>query len=70
MLIFLKKQRDEAIELVLNLQKNLNMRNKYEATMKNNSRFVDETNYVKNQVNQQKKLFILKRTRSMQKSKK
>ena len=66
MLIFLKKQRDETIKLILNLQKNLNIKNKYEATMKNNSRFVDETNYVKNQTNQQKKLFILKRTRSMQ----
>ena len=34
--------------------------------MKNNNRFVDEINYVKNQINQQKKLLILKRTRSMQ----
>ena len=66
MLTFLKKQRDETIKLVLNLQKNLNMKNKYEAAMKNNSRFIDETNYVKNQTNQQKKLLILKKTRSMQ----
>ena len=66
MLIFLKKQRDEAIKLILNLQKNLNIKNKYEIAMKNNNRFVDETNYVKNQINQQKKLFILKKTRSMQ----
>ena len=66
MLIFLKKQRDETIKLVLNLQKNLNMKNKYETAMKNNNRFVDEINYVKNQINQQKKLFILKKTRSMQ----
>ena len=66
MLIFLKKQRDETIKLVLNLQKNLNMKNKYETAMKNNNRFVDEINYVKNQINQQKKLLILKRTRSMQ----
>ena len=66
MLIFLKKQRDETIKLVLNLQKNLNMKNKYETAMKNNNRFVDEINYVKNQTNQQKKLFILKKTRSMQ----
>ena len=42
------------------------MRNKYETAMKNNSRFADEINYVKNQANQQKKLLILKRTRSMQ----
>ena len=42
------------------------MRNKYETAMKNNSRFADEINYVKNQINQQKKLFILKRTRLMQ----
>ena len=42
------------------------MKNNYETTMKNNSRFVDETNYVKNQTNQQKKLLILKKTRSMQ----
>ena len=61
MLIFLKKQRDETIKLVLNLQKNLNIKNKYEATMKNNNRFVDETNYVKNQINQQRKLLILKK---------
>ena len=66
MLIFLKKQRDETIKLILNLQKNLNMKNKYETAMKNNNRFVDEINYVKNQINQQKKLFILKKTRSMQ----
>ena len=66
MLIFLRKQRDETIKLILNLQKNLNMKNKYETAIKNNNRFVDETNYVKNQTNQQKKLFILKRTRSMQ----
>ena len=65
MLIFLKKQRDETIKLVLNLQKNLNMKNKYETTIKNKSCFVDEINYVKNQANQQKKLFILKKTRSM-----
>ena len=51
MLIFLKKQRDETIKLVLNLQKNLNMKNKYETAMKNNNRFVDETSYVKNQTN-------------------
>ena len=48
------------------MQKNLNMKNKYETAMKNNSRFVDETNYVKNQINQQTKLLILKKTRSMQ----
>ena len=66
MLIFLRKQRDETIKLILNLQKNLNMKNKYEAAMKNNSCFVDEINYVKNQTNQQRKLLILKRTRSMQ----
>ena len=54
MLIFLKKQRDETIKLILNLQKNLNMKNKYKTTIKNNSCFVDETNYVKNQINQQK----------------
>ena len=42
------------------------MKNKYETAMKNNNRFVDEINYVKNQINQQKKLLILKRTRSMQ----
>ena len=66
MFIFLKKQRDETIKLVLNLQKDLNMKNKYETAMKNNSRFADEINYVKNQANQQRKLFILKRTRSMQ----
>ena len=66
MLIFLKKQRDETIKLVLNLQKDLNMKNKYETAMKNNSRFADEINYVKNQINQQKKLFILKKTRLMQ----
>ena len=61
MLIFLKKQRDETVKLILNLQKDLNMKNKYETAMKNNSRFVDEINYVKNQTNQQKKLFILKK---------
>ena len=66
MLTFLKKQRDETIKLILNLQKNLNMKNKYETAIKNNNRFVDEINYVKNQTNQQKKLFILKRTRLMQ----
>ena len=66
MLISLKEQRDETVELILNLQKNLNMKNKYEAAMKNNSRFADETNYVRNQTNQQRKLLTLKRTRSMQ----
>ena len=66
MLTFLKKQRDETVKLVLNLQKNLNMKNKYEAAIKNNNRFADETNYAKDQANQQRKLLILKRTRSMQ----
>ena len=66
MLTFLRKQRDETVELVLNLQKDLNMRNKYEAAMKNNSRLAGEINYVRDQANQQRKLLILKRTRSMQ----
>ena len=66
MLIFLRKQRDEIIKLVLNLQKNLNMKNKYKTAIKNNNRFVDEINYVKNQANQQRKLLTLKKTRSMQ----
>ena len=42
------------------------MKNKYEAAIKNNNRFADETNYAKDQANQQRKLLILKRTRSMQ----
>lgn len=66
MLTSLRKQRDEAVKLVLNLQKDLNMRDKYEAAMKNNSRLAGETNYARDQANQQKKLLILKRTRSMQ----
>ena len=66
MLIFLKKQRDETIKLILNLQKKLNTKNKYKIVIKNNSRFVNKINFVKNQANQQKKLFILKRTRLMQ----
>ena len=66
MLTFLKKQRDEAIKLILNLQKKLNTKNKYEIVIKNNNRFVDEINFAKNQANQQRKLLILKRTRSMQ----
>ena len=66
MLTFLKKQRDEAIKLILNLQKKLNTKNKYKTIIKNNSRLVDKINFVKNQVNQQKKLLILKKTRSMQ----
>ena len=66
MLIFLRKQRDETIKLILNLQKKLNTKNKYEIAIKNNNRFVDKINFVKNQANQQRKLFILKKTRSMQ----
>ena len=65
MLIFLKKQRNETIKLILNLQKELNTKNKYETVMKNNNRLVNEINFVKNQVNQQRKLFILKKTRLM-----
>lgn len=66
MLTFLREQRDETVKLILNLQKKLKVKNKYEAAMKNNSRFVSEINHVRNQTNQQKKLLILKRTRSMQ----
>ena len=66
MLISLKKQRDETIKLVLNLQKKLNVKNKYKAAMKNNNRFVGEITHIKNKVNQQRKLFILKKTRLMQ----
>ena len=65
MLIFLRKQRDEAVKLILNLQKKLNTKNKYETAIKNNNRFVNEINFVKNQTNQQKKLFTLKKTRLM-----
>ena len=66
MLIFLKKQRDETIKLVLNLQKELNTKNKYETTIKNNNRLIVEIEHVRIQINQQKKLFILKKSRSMQ----
>ena len=65
MLIFLKKQRDETIKLILNLQKKLNVKNKYETTMKNNNRLITKIDHVKNQINQ-RKLFILKKTRLMQ----
>ena len=66
MLIFLKKQRNKTIKLILNLQKKLNTKNKYEIVIKNNNRFVNEIKYAQNQINQQKKLFILKKSRSMQ----
>ena len=65
MLIVFRKQRDEIINLILNLNKKLN-ENKYETTIKNNNRFVAKTIHVRNDVNQFKKLFILKKMRSMQ----
>ena len=64
MLIAFRKQRDEIINLILNLNKKLND-DKYETTMKNNNRFIAKTTYVQNDVNQFKKLFILKKMRSM-----
>ena len=65
MLIVFREQRDEIINLILNLNKELN-EDKYETTMKNNSRFVAKTTHVRNDVNQFKKLLILKKMRSMQ----
>ena len=66
MLIFLKKQRDKTVKLILNLQKKLNTKNKYEVAMKNNNCLIVEIKHIHNQINQQKKLLILKKTRSMQ----
>ena len=63
MLIFLKKQRDKTIKLILNLQKKLNTKNKYEITIKNNNCLIIKIEHARNQINQQKKLFILKKTR-------
>ena len=45
MLIFLKEQRDEVIDLIINLLKELN-ENKYEIVLKNNNCFVDEITHV------------------------
>ena len=69
MLIFLRKQRDETIDLIINLSKKLN-KNKYKAVLKNNSCFVDEITHVRNNVNQTKKLFKRKKKREMQLQKK
>ena len=60
MLIVFRKQRDEIINLILNLNKKLN-ENKYKTTMKNNNRFVAKTTHVQNDVNQFKKLLVLKK---------
>ena len=65
MLIVFREQRNEIINLILNLNKKLND-DKYETTMKNNSRFAAKTTHARNDVNQFRKLLILKRVRSMQ----
>ena len=66
MLTSLREQRDEAVELVLDLQKELDVENKYEAAMEDNSRLAGETTHARNEANQQRKLLTLERTRSMQ----
>ena len=64
MLIFLREQRDEVIDLIINLSKELN-KNKYETALKNNSCFADEITHVRNDVNQVKELFKRERKREM-----
>ena len=66
MLTSLREQRDEAVELVLDLQKELDTEDKYEAAMEDNSRLAGEANFARDQANQQRKLLTLERTRSMQ----
>ena len=65
MLISLRKQRDEAIGLVMDLSKELN-EDKYKAALEDNSCFVNEITHARNDANQVKELFKRKREREMQ----
>ena len=50
MLIFLREQRDEIINLILNLNKKLN-KDKYETVIKNNSRLINKITHIRNNAN-------------------